>query len=61
MQDGTPTKQPPHRYSIRASEERESDHALYLSVLRILLTAMTPEQRATVDPKVRAVCEEFGR
>lgn len=61
MQDGTPTKQPPDSYSIRAAEELESNHALYLSVLRILLAAMTPEQRATVDPKVRAVCEEFAR
>ena len=49
----------PCRASATAKEERENDRALYLTVLRIVLRALTPEQFAGVAPKLRAVCEEF--
>lgn len=48
------------RMSRAAEDERENERALYLSVLRIMLQSMSPEQRTEVSPKVRAVCEEFS-
>ena len=49
------------RRTMRAAqEERENDRALFLTVLRVLLHSMTPEQYSDLAPRVRAICEEFA-